>query len=110
MSATTQSVGELERQAKELSAMEVAVETNAGTFGAIECCRKTGSGDPRYGTYTIYLRVGDGARRTVGCDPASAPGYARKGGYDVFAAKQRELAALRKQIAAMKRDRSLAGR
>lgn len=56
---------------------EVLVALNAGTFGAAECCRKTGCGDSRYGEYEIYERLATGERRVVGCDPDRAPGYAR---------------------------------
>ena len=75
---------------------EYVVETNEGTFGAAECCRKTGCGDPRYGNYTIYERL-DGQRRVVGCEPKKAPGYARKF-RDGIAAARKSLAGLRREL------------
>lgn len=65
---------------------DVLVETNEGTFSDRECCRATGSGDPRYGNYRVYETL-DGKRRVVGCDPAEAPGYARR--FDVPSASAR---------------------
>jgi len=96
---TNASKSDLVRDAQELARLECAVETNDGTFGAEECCRKTGSGDSAFGKYTIYERVGDGTRRVVGCDPANAPGYARVFAAEINAQRAR-LSALREQIRA----------
>lgn len=91
---------ELESQARELAAMEVLVETNDGTYGAAEACRKVGCGDPAFAAYKVYVRVGDGRRRVVGCDPNKAPGYARHFRASL-AEKQKALAALRAKIKQM---------
>lgn len=69
-------VRELERQAAQWMDAEVCMGTNEGTFGAGECCAKTGSGDPRYGNYTRYTTA-RGHSRVEGCDPEKAPGKFR---------------------------------
>ncbi len=97
-----ESIESMERRANELAAMELLVEHNEGTFGSAECCRKTGSGDPAFGHYHIYVRVGDGRERRTGCDPQDAPGYAR-GSRDTLAARQKELRELRDLIRRAKR-------
>lgn len=98
---TTKEIEALEIEANELAAMECLVETNSGTFGATEACRKTGSGDA--GEYKIFARVGDGKRRVVGYDPANAPGYARHFGTDL-SDKQAKLRTLRSRIAALRKS------
>ncbi len=80
-----------------LSGIEVVVEHNDGTFGATECQRAVGTGDPKYGLYTIYERVGDGKRRVEGCDPAKAPGYSRGTRADLNA-KRAELKRLKSML------------
>lgn len=54
--------------------------TNDGTFGAEECHRVTGTGEPSAGRYTIYETVG-GEKVVEGCDPDDAPGYFRANEY-----------------------------
>lgn len=88
---------DIRKQAEELVASWVLVETNEGTYGATECRRAVGCGDPQFGNYHIYARVGDGRRRHEGCDKASAPGYARHFSRE-FSARQAELVALRKKL------------
>lgn len=73
---------------------EILVATNSGTFGNAECCRCVGTGDPAFGEYRTYERVGGGTR-TVGCDPARAPGRERKMNRDELASRKRHLSALR---------------
>jgi hypothetical protein len=90
---------DLEQEAAALAAVEVLIETNAGTFGAAECCRKRGCGDPVFGEYQIYESVA-GDRHVVG-DPDDAPGYARRCGRQELGEKRRQLAELRKQISRM---------
>lgn len=53
------------------------VATNSGTFGAVECCAKVGTGDPKYGERRIYETF-TGARFVVGCDEDEMPGYLRR--------------------------------
>lgn len=93
---------ELLAEIKSVAAEEIAVETNEGTFGATECCRKTGCGDPKFGNYTIYECVGTRERRVVGCDPDEAPGRARKLDRDDMAARRRHLSELQAQLRAAK--------
>lgn len=52
---------------------EVLVRSNEGTFGAAECCRKVGTGDPRFGTRKVYETPG-GRKRVVGVDEDRIPG------------------------------------
>jgi hypothetical protein len=63
------------KQIEELS-QDTMLATNAGTFGADECCRAVGTGGPRFGTWHTYERL-DGTRYSDGADQATAPGYAR---------------------------------
>lgn len=91
-------IAELESEISRLEAAEVAVEHNEGTYSALEAARKIGTGDPAFANYTIYVRVGDGRRRVVGCDPEKAPGYARRAGYETLAEERRRLAELRRQL------------
>lgn len=56
---------------------ETIVETNEGTFGAAECCRVVGCGDPVFGNYRIVESTTEG-RKLIGCDPEKAPGRPRK--------------------------------
>lgn len=80
-----------------LTSQEFAVETNEGTYGAAEAARATGTGDPRWNNYTIYEKI-SGARRVEGCDPAKAPGRARKLSRADLRAANKRFAELRKQI------------
>jgi hypothetical protein len=89
---------DLSKEISSVEAEEIAVETNSGTYGAAEACRKIGSGSSEFADYTIYERVGDGSRRTVGCDPTSAPGRARRINADQLAARRKYLSELRRQI------------
>lgn len=72
---------------------EVAIETNEGTYGAEEACRKTGSGDPAHNNYTIFESL-NGSRRVRGCDPDKAPGYPRKLSVKSAAERRKEIARL----------------
>lgn len=82
---------------EELADAEVLIETNEGTFGAEECCRVTGTGDSKFGNYSVYEQVG-GGRRVEGCDPANAPGYPRKMNTDELKDQQKILKALRAEL------------
>lgn len=52
---------------------ELLIGSNAGTFGAEECCRKVGTGESKYGERREYETVG-GNRRVEGCDRERMPG------------------------------------
>ena len=95
---TTKDIESMKRRAAELAATEVCVAHNAGTFGASECQRAVGTGEAKYGEYQLFVRVGDGRSRVVGCDPAVAPGYRRQC-RESLERLQRELAELRAAIA-----------
>lgn len=58
----------------ELARREHCVGHNEGTYGAAECQRKTGSGQPRAGLVEVYETVGGRRRRT---GPDNAPGVVR---------------------------------
>jgi hypothetical protein len=80
-----------------LTRLEVEVETNAGTYSAQDAVRAIGTADPAFADYHVYESVG-GARRVVGCDPAIAPGRARRINARELAAKRQELARVRRQV------------
>lgn len=84
---------DLRAEAAALAIREIAIETNGGTFGAEEACRCTGNGGG--GKYTVYERVGDGARRTVG---ATGCGRARRINIVEMADARERLAELRREI------------
>jgi hypothetical protein len=100
--ANLEKIASLEEAAAWLAKMEESVETNEGTYGAVEARRAVGTGDPVFANYTIWERVGDGTTRVQGCDPDRAPGRGRK--YrEAINAKRAELKSLREQIAAAKK-------
>lgn len=94
----TTKIADLKKQADELSAMQILVETNEGTYGAEEARRKCGSGDPQFADYRIYECVGTGERRREGCDSERAPGNARFLNRQQLADAQSRLAKLRDEI------------
>lgn len=49
---------EIQAEINTLSSVEYLIETNDGTYGATEACRKVGSGDPMYATRRVYETVG----------------------------------------------------
>jgi hypothetical protein len=83
----------IERRIAELSADTLA-ETNQGTYGAAEAARKVGTGDPAHADYRVYESL-DGTRRVAGCDPARAPGRARRLRADSAVARRAEVGRLR---------------
>lgn len=95
----TKSKSDLIAEAKAMEAVEHCVGHNEGTYGAMECCRKTGSGDHRYGNRHEYETVG-GAKRATGPDKADMPGRMRY--YrDALNADRKRLAEIRRQISSM---------
>ena len=92
-----QAMSAIRKQADELAASEVLVETNEGTYGPTECRRAVGCGDPQFGNYRVYAQIQNGRRRHEGCDKASAPGYARHF-LDELGERQAELRELRKKL------------
>lgn len=91
------SKNEIKTAISALEDAECAVETNEGTYGSGEAMRKIGCGDPQFANYTIYERVGSGARRVQGCTPEKAPGYGREMRQEITE-KRNELAELKKQL------------
>lgn len=87
---------EIRAEIKTVEAIEVHVETNQGTYGAGEACRKVGCGDPAFANREVYETVG-GTRRETGPDEARAPGYMRQIGRE-------ELSDLRKRLAELRRE------
>lgn len=98
----TATKSELAKAIETLANSEIAIETNEGTYGAVEAMRAIRTGDPKFADYTTYERVGDGTRRTVGCDPARAPGRARRLGADDMRAQRERLAELRRLLKSAK--------
>lgn len=92
---------ELQNEIDGLTACEVHMETNQGTYGASEACRKVGSGDPYFANREVYQTVG-GQRREIGPDQNDAPGRMRSIGHEEMAEKKSRLADLKKQLRAMK--------
>ena len=89
---------DIRREIDDLAAREIAIETNAGTYGDVEAFRAIGVGDPQFADYTIYERVGDGRRRVKGCDPADAPGWRRRINRGELQAARRRLQELREML------------
>lgn len=87
---------DLAKEIDEMNAVEYLVETNEGTYGPGGASRPHRTGDPRFNNYRIYETVG-GAVEHIGCDPAIAPGYARKMNRDNLAADRKRLAQLRRE-------------
>lgn len=79
----------------------VLVETNEGTYGPGDVRRAGTTGG--MSDYRIYEAVGTGARHTMGCDPARAPGYARRMGTDELREARRRLVDLLAQQRAARR-------
>ena len=85
-------VAECEDRIAALLRIEVHTETNQGTYGASEACRKVGCGDPQFANREVYETVG-GKRRETGPDEDDAPGRMRKIGYERLAELRAELTA-----------------
>jgi hypothetical protein len=85
-----------------LEATEVHVETNQGTYGAAEACRKVGTGDPAHGNREVYETVG-GTRRATGPDEDRAPGRMRRINAETLADYRKQLAAWRRALAAARK-------
>lgn len=91
----------IEAEIAELS-QPYLVETNEGTFGAAECCDKTGCGDPAFGNYRIYESI-DGTRRREGLEAGrKAPGYARKMKVPTAKERRQQVKELRELIATLR--------
>ena len=100
---TTMTIMDLRREIAALEAVEVHVSTNQGTYGALEACRKIGSGDPRFANREVYETVG-GARRETGPDEDCAPGRMRQINRQLLAGKRAELSQLRSRLGKMLRE------
>ncbi len=90
-------VAEIEQEIAELETVEIHVETNQGTYGAEEACRKIGTGDPRAANREVYETVG-GQRRETGPDEDRAPGRMRKINRKALADKRAALKRLREEL------------
>lgn len=80
----------LKEEIEKLLNTEVLVESNEGTFGAEECCRKVGCGNPAFGNRRVYKTL-SGRGRVTGPALKDAPGRMRRMGQD-------ELERLREQV------------
>lgn len=90
---------------RNLERTELHVETNQGTYGAQEACRKVGSGDTRFANREVYETVG-GVRRETGPSEDRAPGYMRRINADQMRDYRAQLAAWRRALSdARKRSR-----
>lgn len=108
----TKTIAQLEAEIARLSAEKICIETNEGTFGAEECGRAVGTGDPAYGTYRVMVLVAPTAddhpawRRGpvhVGPPKNVAPGYARRLNTELLAERRQHLADLRRELAALRK-------
>ncbi len=88
---------ELEAEILAVENEEILVASNDGTFGAEECRRVTGSGDPQFGTYKIFECIGSGKRKVTGRDPDDAPGRQRRF-RDALGRRRRHLSELHKRL------------
>lgn len=88
---------DLEREIEALSALEIHVETNQGTYGANEAARKIGCAEPRFANREVYETVG-GVRREVGPDEDRAPGRMRRINGDEMRRMRKLLADLRGRL------------
>ena len=70
---TTATKDSIQAEINSLLRVEHLVETNEGTYSAIEARRKVGVGDPEFATRKVYETVG-GSRRSTGPDEDGAPG------------------------------------
>lgn len=87
----------LAEEIKALTAVEVHTETNSGTYGAAEACRKVGTGEQRFADRNVYETVG-GKRRETGPAEADAPGRMRKINAEAMKRLRRDLAGLRTKL------------
>lgn len=98
MTATANQIKSLEKQIRDLESTEIHVETNQGTYGATEACRKVGCGDPAFADRDVYETVGGGRRRERGPSEDRAPGRMRRINSEAMADLRRKLADLREQL------------
>jgi len=97
MTTTARTRADIRADIRAAEKAEVLVETNEGTYSAAEAHAAIGTGDPRHANYRVYESAA-GARRTEGCDPVRAPGYARRYGAASLAELRRRLAALKAEL------------
>lgn len=90
-------VADMEAELRAILACEVHVQTNQGTYGADEACRKVGSGDPAFANREVYETVG-GKFRSTGPMPDDAPGRMRHINASEMAEKRARCAELRRMI------------
>lgn len=96
---TTRRREEIKKAIKAAEAVEILVATNEGTYGEAEAARLTGTGAKQ--GYRIYERVGDHRRRVQGdCKPEDGLGYMRYINTAQMTVARRELARLKKDLAA----------
>lgn len=93
---------QIESEIKTISLIEVHMETNSGTFGNSEACRKVGTGDPAVATRNVYEVVGSGQRRATGPDEEDAPGRMRTIGVAEMKEYRVKLAELKKLLRTVK--------
>lgn len=92
---------EIQSEIDALLKIEVHVQTNQGTYGATEACRKVGCGDPMFANREVYETVGR-TRRETGPDADDAPGYMRPIGRELLNDLRKRLAALRAKLKSAK--------
>lgn len=97
MTTSTKTRSEIQAEIDTLSNVEHLVETNSGTFGATEACRKVGSGDPMFATRNVYETVG-GSKRSTGPDEVDAPGRMRRINANTMSADRKRLANLQAEL------------
>lgn len=97
MPKTKRTKSEIGEEIANLLKIEVHIETNQGTYGPTEACRKVGTGDPAFANREVYETVG-GVRRERGPDEADAPGRMRTINRDRLAEYRKQVAALRAEL------------
>lgn len=95
---TQQKVEAIRKAIRALEQQAFVIETNAGTYGATEAQRATGTGDPKANDYQVWETV-TGKREFSGCHKSRAPGYARYFRPAGLVEARKQLADLKRQLA-----------
>jgi hypothetical protein len=92
----TRTRSEIKAEIGNLLKIEVHIQTNQGTYGNAEACRKVGNGSSEFANREVYETVG-GTRRETGPSEDNAPGTMRS-------INRQRLADLRSQVAELKQE------
>lgn len=96
-------IDEIHERIHALEGQWVHVETNQGTYGAHEACRKCGCGDPHFANREVYMKA-DGETYETGPGDGRYPGYMRKIGYESLREVREELKGLRTRLRELRKS------